>query len=118
MPVKKDKLQDPAANKLTEEPAVAPAAKKAEEPAAAKAMPKSGTWCIVMASSTTESLAGAFIKRLEKMGVHGAMAIPERKGMVRVILPGFSSEDAAILRARELRDLDYDLYDIWTDKIK
>ena len=81
-------------------------------------MPKSGTWCIVMASSTTESLAGAFIKRLEKMGVHGAMAIPERKGMVRVILPGFSSEDAAILRARELRDLDYDLYDIWTDKIK
>lgn len=130
MPVKKDKLQAPAADKQTEEPAVAPAAKKAEEPvvapaakkaeepAAAKAMPKSGTWCIVMASSTTESLAGAFIKRLEKMGVHGAMAIPERKGMVRVILPGFSSEDAAILRARELRDLDYDLYDIWTDKIK
>ena len=28
------------------------------------------------------------------------------------------AEDAAILRARELRDLDYDLYDIWTDKIK
>ena len=122
MPVKTEKPQTPAPAKLTEQqaetPVAAPAAKKAEEPTAAKPMPKSGTWCIVMASSTTESLAGAFIKRLEKMGVHGAMAIPERKGMVRVILPGFSSEDAAILRARELRDLDYDLYDIWTDKIK
>jgi hypothetical protein len=83
MPVKTEKPQTPAPAKLTEQqaetPVAAPAAKKAEEPAAAKAMPKSGTWCIVMASSTTESLAGAFIKRLEKMGVHGAMAIPERK---------------------------------------
>lgn len=127
MPVKTEKPQTPAPAKLTEEPAAAPAAKKAEEPAAAKKaeepaaatpQPKSGTWCIVMASSTTESLAAAFIKRLDKMGVHGAVAVPERSGMVRVILPGFSSEDAAILRARELRDLDYDLYDIWTDKIK
>lgn len=119
---KTEKPQASAPAKLTEQkavaPAVAPKAKKAEEPAAATAQPKSGTWCIVMASSTTESLAGAFIKRVEKMGVHGVIAVPERNGMVRVILPGFSTEDDAILRARELRDLDYDFYDIWTDKIK
>lgn len=122
VPVKTEKPKAAAQDKLTEqqaETAAAPAAKKAEETgAAATAQPKSGTWCIVMASSTTESLADAFIRRLEKMGVHGVIAVPERSGMMRVILPGFATEDEAILRARELRDLDYDLYDIWTDKIK
>jgi cell division septation protein DedD len=111
IPLKKEQPQTPAA---------APAANKAEAApaAAAKAQPESGSWCIVMASSTTEPLANAFIKRLEKMGVQGVIAVPERSGMMRVILPGFATEDDAILKARQLRDLDYDLYDIWTDKIK
>lgn len=110
----KDKVQESTAEK----PAAASAKTSSEKTNAASAQPKSGTYCIVMASSTTEPLANAFVKRLEKMGVHGVIVVPERSGMVRVILPGFATEDDAILKARQLRDLDYDLYDIWTDKIK
>ena len=54
-----DDLDDLLADLEGEAPAAAaPAAaaeNKAEEPAAAKTQLKSGTWCIVMASSTTES---------------------------------------------------------------
>lgn len=113
MPVETQKPKAPAQEKV---PAATSADKTSKE--AASAQLKSGTYCIVMASSTTDQLANAFIKRLEKMGVNGVIAVPEKNGMMRVILPGFATEDDAILRARQLRDLDYDLYDIWTDKIK
>lgn len=77
-----------------------------------------GAYCIVMASSTTENHAEAYIKTLNKMGVTGAVAISERNGqMKRVILPGFATEEDAIIKARELRDKYEDFYDIWTSKL-
>jgi len=77
-----------------------------------------GTYCIVMASSTTDTHAEAYIKTLNKMGVSGAVAIPERNGqMKRVILPGFATEDDAIIKARELRSMSDEFYDIWTTKL-
>lgn len=77
-----------------------------------------GAYCIVMASSTTEQHAEAYIRTLNKMGVTGAVAVPERNGqMKRVILPGFATEDDAIIKARELRSMSDDFYDIWTTKL-
>ena len=77
-----------------------------------------GVYCIVLASSTTEQHAESFIEKLHKMGITDAIIVAERNGrMCRVILPGFATEEQAIIKARELRDQSDDLYDIWTTKL-
>lgn len=70
-------------------------------------------YCIVLASATPVNMAEAYVKELEKEGIHGAYVCQKGK-MVRVLLSGFQTQEEAIKMARELQDVHY--IDAWTMK--
>lgn len=80
---------------------------------------KEGAYCIVLASSTTEQNAKNFIASLQTKGITGATIMAERRNnLKRVVIDGFVTEEEAIAKARELRNMDDDLFDIWTAPVK
>ena len=64
--------------------------------------PTTGLFCVVIASSTTEEHAKRFIEKLNKKGIEGAQIYQKGK-MVRVIFPGYKTEDEAYIKKQEIK---------------
>lgn len=61
-----------------------------------------GQFCVVIVSSTTEEHAKRFIEKLNNKGIEGAKVYQKGK-MVRVIFPGYKTEDEAYIKKQEIK---------------
>lgn len=77
---------------------------------------KKAEYIIVLASAISKKNAVSFATQLQKQG-YNAIAC-EYDGMVRVVIPGFSSQDVAFDQIRRMRSDNKDFDGAWACKVK
>lgn len=105
-------VQVPAA---THEPAVSPEPAAAPQPAASQKSVR-GDYAIVIASAISKKSAISMADRLQKQG-YKALA-GHVGGMVRVLIPGFSSMDEAYAEIHRMRQVSEDFSNSWPYRMK
>lgn len=101
-------------------PEVQPEAAKAEEAPQAEVLPQDKTdetpFVIVLASAISKKSAISFAERLQKQGFNAKAC--QFGGMVRVIIPGFETQDDAYAEIRRMKSENDELSHAWPCRVK
>lgn len=88
-----------------------------EQPSVKETAEEFSGYCVVVASAITEKNADAYVEKLHKEGYKEAKVYKNGK-MVRVVFPGFKTEEDAHARMNELSDLSEEFAHAWVYKIE
>ena len=112
VPEKEESSAAPESEVMSDTPAQAEAADRAD----VQASPATKPYVIVLASAISRKNAVSFADKLQQMG-YEAMAC-ECDGMVRVIVPGFATQEDAYAEIRRMKAADSDLSNAWPYRLK